>query len=316
MISVIVPVYKVEQQLSACVESILSQTYTDYELLLIDDGSPDKCPQICDEYATKYNNILAFHKTNGGLSDARNYGVAKAKGDYVTFIDSDDVISNNYLERLATLQNKYNSTMSVGCLKKCLEVKQQDKINKKNDFCCSGEEALKMMLYQNKLDTSACCLLIPKETALNNPFPKGKYHEDEFTTYKYYLSSKSVSITTENLYYYIQRQGSIMHSVGQATKDEIEAADNLVNFCSDKYPNLVKAAESKKYSDYCQVLLSSPELYNQDRNLYLRIVDYLKQKRWQIILDKNTRIKNKVAAFLLFFGVEFLKKINEIKGKL
>ena len=107
MISVIVPIYKVEKYLRRCVDSILNQSYTDFELLLIDDGSPDNCPQICDEYARRDDRVRVFHKPNGGLSDARNYGIDRMKGDYVSFIDSDDYVGPDYLKILMDLIKEY-----------------------------------------------------------------------------------------------------------------------------------------------------------------------------------------------------------------
>ena len=106
MISVIVPIYKVEKYLRRCVDSILNQSYTDFELLLIDDGSPDGCPQICDEYAQQDTRVRVFHKPNGGLSDARNYGLDRMKGEYVSFIDSDDYVGPDYLTVLVELAKK------------------------------------------------------------------------------------------------------------------------------------------------------------------------------------------------------------------
>ena len=94
-ISVIVPVYKVEQYLRKCVDSIIKQTYSNLEIILIDDGSPDNCPIICDEYAMKDNRVVVIHKKNGGLSDARNVGIAKSTGKYITFVDSDDYIASD-----------------------------------------------------------------------------------------------------------------------------------------------------------------------------------------------------------------------------
>ena len=101
MISVIVPVYKVEKYLDNCVRSILTQTYSDFELILVDDGSPDNCPKICDDYATNDDRIVVLHKQNSGLSDARNSGLKIAKGSFVTFIDSDDYVANDYLETMS-----------------------------------------------------------------------------------------------------------------------------------------------------------------------------------------------------------------------
>ena len=113
MISVIVPIYKVEKYLHRCVDSILNQSYTDFELLLIDDGSPDRCPQICDEYARQGDRIRVFHKSNGGLSDARNYGLDRMQGDYVSFIDSDDYVGPDYLKTLMELISEYDVPVAL-----------------------------------------------------------------------------------------------------------------------------------------------------------------------------------------------------------
>ena len=103
LISVIIPVYKVEKYLNKCVDSVLNQTYKNLEIILVDDGSPDKCPEICDEYAKKDDRIKIIHKQNGGLSDARNVGIEKSTGEYITFIDSDDYVDSNYIEQLYKL---------------------------------------------------------------------------------------------------------------------------------------------------------------------------------------------------------------------
>lgn len=104
LVSVIVPIYKVEAYIDKCIRSILKQTYKNYEVILVDDGSPDKCPDICDKYACEYDNIRVLHKKNGGLSDARNAGVSIARGEYVTFVDSDDYIADDYIETLVSMK--------------------------------------------------------------------------------------------------------------------------------------------------------------------------------------------------------------------
>ena len=114
LVSVIVPIYKVEAYIDKCIRSILKQTYKNYEVILVDDGSPDKCPDICDKYACEYDNIRVLHKKNGGLSDARNAGVSIARGEYVTFVDSDDYIADDYIETLVSMKKKYNVEIEVG----------------------------------------------------------------------------------------------------------------------------------------------------------------------------------------------------------
>ena len=312
MISVIVPIYKVEKYLDECIKSVLSQTFTNFELILVDDGSPDICPKICDEYALQDKRVRVFHKQNGGLSEARNFGAYHAKGNYVTFIDADDYVGKEYLKVLSQLQSQYQADICVCGIKKFID-RRKPKTNKRvNTYCYTGLDALEKMLYQKMLDTSACAMLLPKKFILKYPFPVGKYHEDEFTTYKYYIDSTKVAVSTKKLYYYRQRQGSIMHTFGQACIDELEAADNLVCMCKQYYPELINAAMSKKFSDYCQVLLSSKNLHKDAEDIYDKISNYLTNTRKQILFDKNTRIKNRVAALALLLGPKGLILLNKI----
>ncbi len=113
LVSVIVPIYKVEEYLRECVDSIINQTYKNLEIILVDDGSPDNCGEICEEYARNDSRVTVYHKENGGLSDARNYGMARSHGEYITFVDSDDVIKENFVEALMELIHKYNADIAV-----------------------------------------------------------------------------------------------------------------------------------------------------------------------------------------------------------
>ena len=313
MISVVVPVYNVEKYLDKCVQSILAQTYEDFELILVDDGSSDKCPLLCDKYACKYKKIRVLHKKNGGLSDARNAGTAIASGNYITFIDSDDCVSKDYLENLFYLLEENDADISVTGIEVFFEGEKPKMMPESKKHIYSGSEALKKMLYQDTLDTSACAMLLPIDIAKKYPFPVGKYHEDEFTTYKFYSSVERVAVSTKKQYFYLQRNGSIMHIFGKSSMDELDAADNLVEFCKENYPDIVPAAESKKFSDYCQVLLSNADLEKEYSEIFIRIKEYLIGKRKQILFDKNCRKKNRVAALLLFGGIPALRKANWLK---
>lgn len=313
MISVVVPVYRVEAYLDKCVQSILSQSYRDFELILVDDGSPDRCPQMCDIYSQQHRNIRVLHKKNGGLSDARNAGTAIAKGEFVTYIDSDDFVSKDYLSTLIRLQRENDADIAVTGIEVFHEGEEPNETLEESVFSYTGKEALEKMLYQDTLDTSACAMLLPIELAKKYPFPVGKYHEDEYTTYKYYSSAEKVVVTTKKQYFYLQRKGSIMHVFGQTSMDELDAADNLVNYCRENYSDIVPAAESKKFSDYCQVLLLSLGLKKDCPDVYRRIDSYLKSVRIQILLDKKCRKKNRLAAMLLLFGNAPLKIVNRIK---
>ena len=312
MISVIVPVYKVEKYLDKCVQSIITQTYRDFEILLIDDGSPDNCPELCDGYAQKYDCIRSLHKCNGGLSDARNFGIDNARGKYITFIDSDDFVSPDYLEVLVSLMEKYHADIAVTGIYKYSTIDGIKKKNVAREYLYTGAKALEKMLYQDTLDTSACAMLIPTDIARKYKFPVGRYHEDEFITYKYYSSVDSVAVTTQKQYYYLQREGSIMHRFGKNSIDELDAADNLVSFCETNYPELMKAAKSKKFSDYCQVLLSSKDIKETFPEIYNRICDFLDSVKFEVLRDNKCRLKNRVAALLYIMSKNLLFLTNKI----
>ena len=314
MISIIVPIYNVENYLKQCINSILEQTYSDFEIILVDDGSTDKSGLLCDEFSIKDDRIRVIHKTNGGLSDARNVGTEAAKGSYITYIDSDDYVSLDYLESLIKPIQKYGVSISVTGIERFFdgEMPYENRIEQESVFIYSGKEALEMVLYQKGMDTSACALLVDRQIALKYKFPYKKYHEDDYTTYKYYLNSKKVARVSKKQYFYRQRRGSIMHTFGQASEDELDAADNLVNQLSEIDKDLERAAKSKKYSDYCQVLLSSDDIENKNPDVYTRICSYLNSEKWHMLFNKKARFKNRTAALLAIIGIRFLKLVNKL----
>ena len=150
LISVIVPVYKVEKYIHKCVDSILTQTFPDFELFLVDDGSPDNCGKICDEYAEKDNRVIVIHKENGGLSDARNVAIDRAKGDYLTFIDSDDYVSENHLETMYNALTETDSDIAIANITSFSEDKYNDEFYRpvKTRKMLQGKEAVFSTIYR------------------------------------------------------------------------------------------------------------------------------------------------------------------------
>ncbi len=217
LISVIVPVYKVEKYLNRCVESIVEQTYTNLEIILVDDGSPDNCGKMCDEWAEKDTRIKAYHKENGGLSDARNFGTSKSTADYIAFIDSDDYILPEYFEILYNNMVKYNADISC-CKMKWIygeerELSFPENENAPEPIKMTGRDACFKMYETKFLElVVAPCKIYKKAMVAKHPYPLNKFHEDEFTTYKMLYESKTVTFTEESLYAYFQNSNSIMHS--------------------------------------------------------------------------------------------------------
>ena len=213
MILVIVPVYKVELYLSRCVSSILNQTFKDFELVLVDDGSPDKCGQMCDEYAKKDSRIHVIHKKNGGLSDARNAGIdwcfENSNSEWITFIDSDDWIHPRYLEFLYNANQKYNSSISVCSYTKTDEVIPFEAFD---NFNVVNIDTEKLFLEHNLEATVAWAKLYKKSYFLETRYPYGKINEDEYVTYKLLFRNKKVAFVNLPLYYYFNNQQSITQS--------------------------------------------------------------------------------------------------------
>lgn len=151
-ISVVIPIYNVEKYLRKCVDSVLNQTISNYEIILVDDGSPDGCPAICDAYAAKYPNVIALHKANGGLSDARNYGVQHASADYVVFVDSDDYVEPEYLESLWKLHVKYGADIAVqGVRRETESGKLLNTVESSVEHALAPKDALARMLIGKRL---------------------------------------------------------------------------------------------------------------------------------------------------------------------
>lgn len=202
-ISIIVPVYKVERYLEKCINSILNQTFKDFELILVDDGSPDRCGEICDNYAKKDNRIIVIHKENGGVSDARNVGLDIATGEYIGFVDSDDWIEKDMYENLYDKCKKEQSDIGIIGVH---ELSEYD--NYTYEYIPVKEEFLSILKRAHVWNK-----IFKKELFLKNSFrfKKGTAYEDLELVPKLFMNSRKVSIISSVGYYYLQRQDSIVH---------------------------------------------------------------------------------------------------------
>ena len=210
-ISVIVPVYRVEKYIHRCVDSILNQTFTDFELILVDDGSPDNCGAICDEYAAKDSRVRVIHQANGGLSAARNAGIdwvfANSDSQWLTFIDSDDWVHPEYLERLLNAALENHVAVSV-CGYVTTEGEKPDLSDADTPPQIWNPEDFYVEHRTNAI--IACAKLYRKECFEAIRFPDGKLHEDEFTTYKILFSFGSVAVEPSSLYFYFMNSDGII----------------------------------------------------------------------------------------------------------
>lgn len=243
-ISVIIPCYNVEKYIETCLESVLSQTYLNWEAVIVDDGSTDRTGVIADNYSSSDDRFRVFHKSNGGLADARNFGLSRATGEYLLFLDSDDFLMPGAMRALAECAAHGNSDIVVGDFVHVDEkgivpdaiIVQEDLSN--HAISQTGKKTLQD-IYASKyhgLNLAAwgklfrCCLFSEHNIA----FPKGKVHEDIATTFKLFYFAEKVTIVSDMAYAYRIRSGSIMHSTFDTRfQDALSATREQICFFRD-----------------------------------------------------------------------------------
>lgn len=239
LISIIVPIYKVEPYLDRCVQSIVDQTYSNLEIILVDDGSPDNCPAMCDAWAEKDSRIKVIHKKNGGLSDARNAGLNTAAGTYIAFVDSDDWIHCEYIRFLYRAIQQDHSTLSACDLHMFYENDKQPDIEVVfHAEVYTSEEALETLIHGTGFRAIACNKLYHHSLLDGERFEVGRFHEDEFFTYRILAKADKLSFVNMPLYFYLQRDGSIMRTVSIKHLDALDAYLLRLQLFKQHYPNI------------------------------------------------------------------------------
>lgn len=300
LISIIVPIYKVEKYIYKCLNTILNQTYKNLQIILVDDGSPDNCGKICDEYAKKDKRIQVIHKQNGGLSDARNVGIAEAKGEFIGFVDSDDYIETTMFEDLLNLVKENNADVAI-C--NFYEVKDDNKIikNNYNDVKIYDKmEILKEILLDKKIQSYAWNKLYKKDLFNEVKYPVGKKYEDIGTTFYLLENCEKVVVSGKPEYNYLNRKDSIVNNVTESTIiDYVTIVDERYDYIEKNYPEL------SKYNMYylTNILLTA---FN-DKNSIGNISKELEQKLKYIY--------NKVIQIIEKNGNEFFELLTEDRRK-
>lgn len=279
-ISIIVPVYKVEDYLEKCVDSLINQTYKGIEIILVDDGSPDACPGICDDFAQKDKRIKVIHKKNGGLSDARNVGLLDAEGEYVLFVDSDDYIDLDSCEKFirAIMSAECKPVIVVGNARRIENGVITEMMHTFHSYCTvvTGKEYLKKELESNTMHMAAWLNLYSRNFLINNDllFKFGLIHEDEQFTPRVFLKADSVLSTDIVFYNYLIREGSIT-----TQKNKVRNAEHLIGTCLEleKIYNQIQDIELK--------LLLLDNLVNKYLNVFQ--VAGLHKKKYSHLIDSG-----------------------------
>lgn len=309
MISIIVPIYKVELYLSSCIDSILNQTYKDFEVILVDDGSPDLCPVICDEYAKKDKRIKVVHKDNGGQSSARNAGLEIARGEYIAFVDSDDTIHPDMLKILVSMiaqkdiaicghkevTENNNTPQKVDTFKKNEELSEDDLWN---EIFCKLNNAVWNKLYRKSLI---------KELRFPLSLPHG---EDLFFNLNYLLNCHSGALNKSPLYYYLKRDGSVTQSrFSKKRLFEIRSKDLALDFIKRYRSKYIPYAELFSFRSRMNVLRT---IYHEHLQVqYDTEVEQMKQYVFSNYsqVKKMMRIKEQFEFFLFKYMSRLYCKI-------
>jgi glycosyltransferase involved in cell wall biosynthesis len=287
LISVVVPVYKVENYLNRCIDSILSQNYKNFELILINDGSPDNCPAICDAYASEHNCVKVIHKENNGVSAARNAGIEIAEGKYIAFVDSDDYIHTDYLSTLMFMLSNSEAQLSICAYKKVFD-SEKNEIKVNNNFKIISDLLAMDMLLNDQSKCAPWGKLYNINLFKEVRFPEGKIMEDMFVMPTLFRKAKVIAINSVELYCYNQEGESITRSNFNYKKlDMVEGALSWKNHTEINYPILFEKASMYYYAtliDSCIYLAKVMDDYG--------ISIYKKYKR-ELISNYSTIIKSK-----------------------
>ena len=318
LVSVIVPVFNVENYVIRCIESLLVQSYEKLEIILIDDGSTDDSGKICDKYALADSRIVVIHQNNQGLSAARNIGISIMRGEYVSFVDSDDYVSPNYIESLYHVLDNEKADISICLGKKFYDDEKIDseKIDFSQNIIFSSKSALESMLYRKEVNSYAWGKLYKSELFKQVRFPVGKLFEDVFTIYKVYDKADKIAFNPVRLYYYYQRSGSIVNSVFSTKKmQQVIASEQILFFVRKNYPEIESAAVSKYFVAAVDVFrrLPSGKQYNSERK-YLKEV--IRNNRRIVLVDRHNKWFTRLIAVMSYISINGLNRCGRIYQKL
>lgn len=312
LISVVVPVYNVEKYLRKCVDSIINQTYKNLEIILVDDGSPDNCGKICDEYEKKDNRVKVIHKENGGLSDARNVGTRNAIGKYLTYIDSDDFVSSDYIDVMyQSIRNNPKIKFATIGVKIIRDDSQIEKQKNNEMILLNDEQAFLSLLYNEGVFLSAWGKLFETNFIKKYEFPVGKAYEDTAVIYKWIYDAKKIIYCSKKGYFYVNRKNSIstQNVFNEKELDYMNHTKKMLEFIKKNYSNLNDATDRFfLYANFreLRILLQSK---NPNKQYIQEVWNNIKQYRKIVIKNKRIPKRDKFAIYTSYFGKEIFKLV-------
>ncbi len=271
ILSIVVPIYNVEKYLSRCLDSLINQTLKEIEIILVNDGSTDKSGEICHFYAQKDKRIKLYSKINGGLSDARNYGIKKATAAVIGFVDSDDYVDIDMFRVLLELKKESSAEIAVGGVKMVSNDEKEYQIRSlEKEAVYNRHDAMEELLKSKRITNSVCNKLFDKVLFEGIEFPFGKLYEDEYVTYRLFDRANKIAMTNTVFYYYRSSPNSITHKMFTEKEfDRIYASEIKVDYIRENYPDLVALAQRYLVYD-CVMALSKMQRYKRTYNVLIR----------------------------------------------
>lgn len=320
LISVIIPVYNVEGYLHYAIESLEKQTYKNFEIILVNDGSTDNSGKLCDEYSKKYSNVRVFHKENGGLSDARNFGVQKSKGEFITFLDPDDYLETYSLELLAGIQEMHDCDIIS------TRVKPIELYNIYSNHSVTEEDFKNVIVmdrnifleeaFYDKVATVSACGKLYRKSILEIPFPKGRIYEDLYIVSEHVAKANKIVHTPLQIYNYYKRQGSIVNSKFTSKQyDFFEAIDynkKIISIYFNNDKNLLSAINAKEKMGAFKIISNANQTSPNDVN---RIKNIISRDFLDLMKNKNISFIFKMKYLVLLFSPNNFYRIKSFVKK-
>ncbi len=300
-VSIIIPIYNAQQWLKPCIDSVINQTEQNWQLILVDDGSTDNCAQICDDYAATDSRITVIHQENRGLSAARNAGIDKATGDFIYFVDADDVLHHSALAKLLEMHRISEADICIGGT-----LYGEDYEFEELDFyeCneLSPEEAIKLVLYQRKNRLNSICnTLINSKLIDGLRFTNNLYYEDLDIFYKIYARANNIAYTREITYFYRANPNSFLHRWSEKRLDVLTVVDNMVEYMSKNGTKaLQRAAADRRFSAYFNIFILAAK--NNRADICQRCWAVIREQRLASLINPRVRLKNKLGALVSYLG--------------
>lgn len=300
LVSVIVPCFNIERYIGACLESIAAQNYTNLEVVLVDDGSTDGTTRIIEEFAKTREGWRIVTQPNGGLSSARNKGIDASSGEWLVFVDGDDLITEDAIEQLVA--SAFATGASLICANHFIRSRGRDVAAYTTSGCpstMSRHDAFESVLYHRWIDVSACAKMYARQVFQDVRFPVGRVYEDTYIFDELLVKVEMVGIVDRPIYHYVVRPESIVNLTWSGRQLQfVEAVEKLVGRAEALYPDLEQAARRRRVHARLSVLRYMEHVTGSDRDRRSEIVSYIREFGGSVLRDRKAPNRDKAGIVL------------------